>query len=333
MKVEKQQDDFFDVTTIHNLFITEYLPALDGNAVKVYLYLLYLSENRKACGKDAIAAILNVDGSVVDAAFVQLGACGLIHMDGNHIYLENIERKEIERNYRPRTSKRPDEESETGANKAKNQMIRAVSDRFFSGQMPNSWYGEIDLWVAKYGFSPEVIYMLFQHCGQNNAITKPYMRKVAESWGGQHHIKTAEQLDQYFRTYEEFDKIRKEIRKRLHIQAPLTDYQSEYVERWFYTYGYGMEIIGLALKEGAGLARPTFNLYEKILKDWYERGLKTVQDVKTHLMARNKKSGTSGKTTSAISNAVTAIPQKDNYDQRTYADGFFDYLYKGGGQA
>ena len=330
MKVEKQQDDFFDVTTISNLFMTEYLPALDGNSVKVYLYLLYLTQNRKSCSKDAMAAILNVDGSVVDAAFVQLGACGLIHVEGNHVCIENIERKEIERNYRLRTSKRPDEESDSGATKARTQMIRAVSDRFFSGQMPNSWYGEIDLWVAKYGFSPEVVYMLFQHCAQNNAITKPYMRKVAESWGSQHHIKTAEQLDQYFRTYEEFDKTRKEIRKRLRIPGPLTDYQSEYVERWFYTYGYNIDIIVLALKEGAGLARPTFNLYEKILKDWYERGLKTVADIKAHLATRGKKPSSAGKSDSGTGNA---IPQKDNYNQRTYADGFFDSLYKEGGQA
>jgi DnaD/phage-associated family protein len=206
--------------------------------------------------------------------------------------------------------------------KARSQMIRAVSDRFFSGQMPNSWYGEIDLWISKYGFSPEVVFMLFQHCAQNNAVTKPYMRKVAESWGEQHHIRTAEQLEEYFRSYEEFDRIRKEIRKRLHIQVPLTDYQSEYVQRWFYTYGYNMEIIALALKEGAGFARPTFNLYEKILKDWYDRGLRTVQDIKAHLSNRGKKSGDN------TNSGSTNTTQKTNYSQRQYSQDFFDSLYK-----
>lgn len=322
MKVEKKRDELFDTTVVSNVFMEEYLPMLDGNSVKVYLYLLYLTETGQKCTKEAMAAILNVDGSVIDAAMVQLCAAGVVTADGNSIYLENLARKEIDRNYRPRTSKRPDEDNENGVDKARTQMIRAVSDRFFSGQMPNSWYGEIDLWIGKYGFSPEVVFMLFQHCAQNNAITKPYMRKVAESWGGQHHIRTAEQLEQYFRSYEEFDKIRKEIRRRLHIQAPLTDYQSEYVHRWFYTYGYNMEIIALALKEGAGFARPTFNLYEKILKDWYDRGLRTVQDVKAHLSSRGKRQSTAG-----IS-GNPEMAQKNNYSQRQYSQDFFESLYK-----
>lgn len=326
MKVEKKQDELFDVTSISHLFMTEYLPTLDGNTVKTYLYLLYLTEVGRKCTKEALAAILNMDISVIEASFVQLGACGLIAIEGNSIYLDNPVRKEVERNYRPRTSKRPDEELENGGDKARIQMIRAVSDRFFSGQMPNSWYSEIDLWIAKYGFSPEVVFMLFQHCAQNNAVTKPYMRKVAENWGGRHHIRTAEQLDQYFRSYEEFDKIRKEIRKRLHIQAPLTEYQSEYVERWFYTYGYNLDIICLALKEGAGLARPTFNLYEKILKDWYDRDLRTVQDVKAHLAFRGKPHIHEENRSDGIKK--DAIPQKGNYSQRSYAKGFFDGLYK-----
>ena len=148
------------------------------------------------------------------------------------------------------------------------------------------------------------------------------MRKVAESWGAQHHIRTAEQLEQYFRSYEEFDKIRKEIRKRLHIQAPLTDYQSEYVHRWFYTYGYNWEIIALALKEGAGFARPTYNLYEKILKDWCDLGLRTAQDVKAHLAARGKKPSGTGNSGSGD------VAQKDNHSQRQYSQDFFNRLYK-----
>lgn len=325
MKVEKKRDEVLDVTQVSNLFMTEYLPTLDGNAAKVYLYLLYLTEQGSKCTKEALAAILNVDLSVVEAAFVQLCAGGLIAMEGNSIYIENLARKEIERNYRPRTSKRPDEdENAAGVDKARVQMIRAVSDRFFSGQMPNSWYGEIDLWISKYGFAPEVVFMLFQHCAQNNAVTKPYMRKVAESWGERHRIRTAEQLEQYFRSYEEFDKIRKELRRRLRLQTPLTEYQSEYVERWFYTYGYNMDIIGLAMKEGAGMARPTFNLYEKILKDWYDRGLRTPQDVKAHLSLRAKKQTGTGKNVAVKSN----VPQKSNYSERQYAPGFLDSLYK-----
>ncbi len=324
MKVEKQQDPVLDVIELSHLFMTEYLPMLDGNATRVYLYLLYLTETDGKWNKATLAAILNVDVSVVEAAFVQLCAGGLISVERDTVRIEHLARKEIERTHRPRTSKRPDEEELTrGGDKARSQMIRAVSDRFFSGQMPNSWYGEIDLWISKYGFAPEVVFMLFQHCAQNNAVTKPYMRKVAENWGLRYHIRTAEQLEQYFKTYDEFDKIRKEICKKLHIQAPLTEYQNEYIERWFYTYGYRLEIVNLALKEGAGMARPTFNLYEKILKDWYDRGLRTPQDVKAHLAQRRKKSG----------DGTVSVPQKDNYSGRTYDQAFFDRFYKEDEQA
>ena len=45
MKVEKKRDELLDTTAISNIFMEEYLPMLDGNSVKVYLYLLYLTEN------------------------------------------------------------------------------------------------------------------------------------------------------------------------------------------------------------------------------------------------------------------------------------------------
>ena len=83
-----------------------------------------------------------------------------------------------------------------------------------------------------------------------------------------------------------------------------------------------MEIIALALKEGAGFARPTFNLYEKILKDWYDRELRTAQDVKAHLANRNKKTGGTGQT------GNPEASQKGNHSQRQYSQDFFDSLYK-----
>lgn len=332
MKIERKRDTVLDTTAISNTFITEYLPGLDGNAVKLYLYLLYQSENGTECTREALAAILNVDQSVVDAGLVQLAASGLLIAENKNIMLENPARLEIERNYRVRTTKRPDEQEEEKAGageRAKLQMIRAVSDRFFSGQMPAGWYGEIELWMEKYQFAPEVVFMLFQHCARNNVVTKPYTRKVADSWGGKFHIRTVEQLEEYFKNYEEYAQLRKEIVRKLKLNGPLTEYQSEFTERWFYTYGYRMEIISLALREGAAsAARPSFNLYDKILTDWYERGLRTPQEIQKHLAerARQKKASAAA----GVGPESASVPQKENFQERRYDDQFFNQFYTGG---
>ena len=165
MKISKIENKLFEKTVIPGIFIREYLPGLPANAVKLYLYILYASEHNIDCDENTLAAILNCDDCVVKENMIVLESNGLIAIENDTVIIMDIIQKEIERNYRLRTVSRPDDLTETSLEKkyARAKVQKAVSDKFFSGQMPVVWYNEIDSWFEKYNFDPDVVFLLFQH--------------------------------------------------------------------------------------------------------------------------------------------------------------------------
>lgn len=338
MHIASRKEQLFGNTLISDRFITEYMSGLDGNSVRLYLLLLYIDKTGLNVERESLPAMLNIAPQELNAAMIQLNAAGIITEDETGITLECLPMKEIERNYRPKTVRRPDEiaadnasPDEKAKEMAKIRMIKAVSDRFFSGQMPTSWYGEIDLWIEKYDFNMEVIYMLFQHCMSNGAVTRPYMRAVADSWGGKYHIKTVEQLNNYLKNYEGFRKFAKSLQKSLKKES-LTKYDLEYAEKWYMEYSYDFDITEKAMRlaTGAGI-KASFRLYDAILTDWHVRGLKTAEEIDRYIDERRKSGKTrkesDGTKSGNAKSAGSQTLQKDSYGTRKYDDDFYDQFF------
>lgn len=329
MKISRIENPIFKTTTIYNSFISDYLPDLDPFAVKLYLYLVYASENAADIDKQAVSNIFNCDISLVDAAMVTLKSLGLITYTEDIIIVCDLAQKEIERNYRPKAVSRPDDQftlpEEAAA--ARNQLQKAISDKFFAGRMPVVWYNEIDSWFEKYAFTPEVVFSLFQHCQNNHIMTKPYVSKVAESWGERYHIRTLQQLDTYLATYNEYKKLRDTVAKKLKMQRPMNVYEEEIIEKWHYIYQYSFEIIELALKKSVTASNPTLAMFDAIITQWYKNGLKTVDEIKEYQENKRKKYSIEKSNSQSGANILNT-PQKKNYDQRAYDDNDFDDFYK-----
>lgn len=350
MKIEKIQNKLFGKTQIPDVFIREYMPGLPPAAVKLYIYLVYASENSIECTEESLAMILGSDVSVVNENIILLESTGLILWQNDAIILCDIIQKEVERNYRLRTVARPDDllESDREKHYARSKVQKAISDKFFSGQMPISWYNEIDLWFDKYGFDPDVVFMLFQHCANNGVITKPYIRKVAESWGGKYHIRTPEQLDEYLKSYESYKSLRTEVLKRLKWRRNMNVYEEEIVEKWFYTYKYDIEIIEIALKKSVSKNSATLATFDSIITSWYKSGLTNKDEIlkyeeerrSAYIAAKAGAQNTGGAASNAAGGANTAhggtgttqggARQKDNFKQRSYDEDYLNSLYVNG---
>ena len=324
MKISKIENKLFEKTVIPSIFIREYLPGLPANAVKLYLYILYASEHNIDCDENTLAAILNCDDCVVKENMIVLESNGLIAIENDTVIIMDIIQKEIERNYRLRTVSRPDDLTETSLEKkyARAKVQKAVSDKFFSGQMPVVWYNEIDSWFEKYNFDPDVVFLLFQHCSKSGVMTKPYIRKVAESWGEKYHIRTSEQLEAYMNSYEEYKTLRNEILKRLKWRRNMNIYEEEVVEKWFYTYKYNLEIIEIALKKSIGKSNATLATFDAIITSWYKNGFSTVDEILNYEEQR-RSAYAAAKKQSASDTPKTVAEQKNNFVQRRYDE---DYL-------
>ena len=331
MKINKIQNKLYNVTQISDIFISDYLPGLPSRAVKLYLYLLYASEKDIECDESTLAMILNSDISVVRENLIVLESIGLVTNQEGLLLINDLVQKEIEKNYRPRTSIRPEEalSNPLDKNYERAQIQKAISDKFFAGQMPVHWYNEIDLWFEKYGFEPNVVFLLFQQCYKQHVMTKPYIRKVAEDWGEKHKIRTQEQLERYLSLFDEYNKLKSEIIKKLRLRRNMTAYEEEIVEKWFYAYEYRMDVIEIALKKSVSKTNATLSVFDNIVTSWYKNGFKTVDEIIKFEEDRLKLYKESKKTEkiNSDSGSKTDIKQKNNYTQREYDDDFLNSLF------
>lgn len=311
-------------TLVPDVFITEYLPSLDGDFLKVYIYLIFLCRHEKHANTEDIAKKLELDTLRVKDALTCLEGLGVISRNNSGISLVDLKEKEINRLYRLKTTSTPGEAAfSSERNKKRQNVISSINNAFFQGVMSPAWYTDIDTWFSKYNFEEDVMYALFKHCYDHKALSRPYIVKVADSWYSK-NIKNSFDLDKYDMETKKLKEIGNKIRKKLRRTGYLTEYEEAYVEKWVNTYGFGFDIIELALRHTTSAVNPSFEYVNRILTDWYEKGYKTPEQI---LAAEGIKKSPQGSRAKAKDTAA-AIPQKGNFEQRKYDDEYFDKLYK-----
>ena len=62
-----------------------------------------------------------------------------------------------------------------------------------------------------------------------------------------------------------------------------------FIEKWYVDYGYDFSIIELALKKTASTSNPSFAYINRILTDWNDRNLRTIEAVNDFIQSSKKK--------------------------------------------
>ena len=102
-------------------------------------------------------------------------------------------------------------------------------------------------------------------------------------------IKTYEELDHYFSKAEKLNGLKKEVANKLRILRPLNTFEEEYISKWTDEYGYGLDVIELALKRSVLKPNAGFKYYDELLTDWHTKGLSTPEEVEKHLASITEK--------------------------------------------
>jgi DnaD/phage-associated family protein len=310
-------------TQIPDVFITEYMPSMDCEYVKVYIYCMFLNKRKKQASAEDISKKLEIDLNKVKDSFTFMESLGLITRTNSGITIVDLKEKEIKKLYRTKTTSTPEEAVlSSERNKKRSKFISDINNAFFQGVMSPSWYTDIDAWFDKYQFEEDVMYSLFRHCYDHKGLSKPYMAKVADNWFSK-NIKNSFDLDKYSMDFQKLRDINIKIMKKFRKHGYLTEYEEAYVEKWVMEYGFDFDIIEIALKKTTAIMNPNFEYINKILTDWHEKGLKTKEEILAFDKARIKPD--SSKSTKS---SESGIPQKGNFEQRKYDDDYFDKLYK-----
>lgn len=312
MKLEQSDLSLlFSSTNLPDIFFTEYLSQISGDALKVYLYITFLAKYSKDIRLNDLSKKLELPLKTIQDSIKYLEEQSLITKKNTGYIINNIQEIELHKLYTPKVTSSPEELEKIAQNKQRAKAIDSINNQFFQGIMSPSWYSDIDLWFKKYSFDEEVMIALFQYCFNRSALHRNYIQAVAEAWF-KNNIKTYNDLDKYYEKQEKLNTLQKTISKKLGITRHLSQYEEGYIEKWNIDYGYNLDIIEIALKKTTSKSNPNFDYLDKLLTDWHDRNLKTSNDIQsflTQLKEKNKNIKTLEK-----NNGYS------NYDQRNYSD-------------
>ena len=317
MKLESVNESLmFSQTSLPDIFFTEYFSQASSDAIKVYLYLLFLSNYSKEIKINDLAKKLELPLKTIQDSVKYWENEGLLLKKTSGYELTNIQELELRKLYNPRISLSPEAIQKTAQNQYRAKAIENINNEFFQGVMPPSWYGDIDLWFSKYSFDEEVMIALFRYCFERSALHKNYIQTVAEAWAN-NNIKTFSDLDKYYERQETLSKIYKTISRKLGLNRQLSQYETAYIDKWVIDFGYDLKIIEIALKKTTAKTNPSFDYIDKLISSWHERNLKTPESIEKFILDSKQKN-----------KDIKSFEKKNgynNYNQRSYDD--FSNLY------
>ncbi len=316
----KTNNEDLGQTLVENLFISHYMPFAPANHVKVYLLGLRYSQSyvNNMLSTDTIAKTLGVSCDEVNTAWKYWSEQGIIKLyPYNHtgaddgFTVEFLSIKEIILNIKEKKDSTGKYSPERIVSARGNQDIRDMFDCFrklFGRELsPNELFVFLD-WMDDYNFPPDVIKLLVEDCISRDKKDMPYLKQVAKNWFDA-GIDSVDKAVQYnLRHKEKWQKYNK-VLSFLRLGRQPTSAEEEMLWKWFYTFEYGEDVILKACEQTSKTLKPSFNYIDKILSEWRDKGLSTLQEVEAYLVKTPKEEKKTSK---------QQKPSFNNFTNRTY---------------
>lgn len=332
-----KDDNRFGSFTVNNLFVSDYMAGLSGEAVKLYLYLCFLCENRLEAEQSAILTALHFTAPRLRNAAAELRSRGLIGAEepNRKIFLTDLTALKISEKYGP--APLAAKSAPAAPNAALAEAIRAINITYFSGKMSIPWYNLIQRWQED--FDPAVFLLLFAHCEKysDGRLNTRYVEKVAESWHAE-GIRTEKDVAEKLERRERLNRFCEFMRRKTNRSAPYMDSDIEVMRKWLFTYQYGEEELSVLL-ERANISRPTIGFFDACVTEWHEKGLKNAGEIRAYEKERKKSAGSrpGEKAPASAASGSGSAPGsgrrsgekngiRGNFEQREYSDDFFASL-------
>ncbi|NJP41429.1 DnaD domain protein [Oscillospiraceae bacterium HV4-5-C5C] len=316
MLIRSESDPQFMDLALPDVFVTAYLPRLEGTAVKLYLCLLHCQARALPFELSEAVRLLQTTEDDIKAALLNLQLQGLLFRPAaarDELVLRDLKKQ-------PETELNPEEAvRRMTADPKRQDVVDSINKSFFNGIMGLDWYHLIDVWFETYQFKPEVMYTLFSEAYQSGKLKRSYVSAVAKSWH-ERGIKTYEDRKQDQAQHEAKNSLGRQVSRSLN-QGPLTAAQEQLVSHWATDYGYDMDIIRLALAKATQTPKASLNYFDKILKEWHEAGLKTAEAVNRY--EENRRAKQLAKRPKNAASGARKGSNVANFKQRQYSDDFF----------
>lgn len=319
--IKNKRKNIFANISVSEIFILKYMKDMPQEAVKLYMYLLYIEANQINIEIETISKEINISLKDVKASLDYLQEKGLIIMMEEGFYIVDLQEKEVMELYTPKvTASKEMIEANQRKNNKREKIINDIESMYFAGNMKAEWYKKIILWFEKYNFSNEAMLGIFSHCFSDEVKPIAYVETVVKSMADKGVI-TINDLSKQIVNYDKKSKIIKFVKTELNLHKALTKPQERIVEKWIFDYNYDKEQIKLVIDKTINAQNVGFNYLDKIITEWYQQGLKTAEEIlkyekenKEKLEEKKKEKNNRKSTNNITSNNI------ENREQRKYED-------------
>ena len=248
MKITKnKRKNLFANINLSEVFILKYMKDMPAEAVKVYIYLLYVETNQINIEIETVSKEINLGLKAVKAGLEYLQEKGILIMTEEGYYLVDLQEKEIADLYTPKvTANKEMLEVSKKKDSKREKTINDIESMYFAGNMKAEWYKKIILWFEKYNFSNEAMLGIFSHCFVDEVKPIAYVETVVKSMADKGVI-TINDLSKQIVSYDKKSKIIKFVKTELNLHKALTKPQERIVEKWIFDYQYDKEQIKLVI--------------------------------------------------------------------------------------
>lgn len=180
-------------TTVENSFITEYMPNAGENAVRVYLYGLFLCNHpEKNQTLEEIATLLGLETNVVIDCFYYWEEFGLVSV---------LSTSPLNVQYLPLSGLSSSKPRKFKAEKY-GDFAKGLQILLPSRMISTSEYTEYFTIMETYGIKPEAMLLIVKYCvdRKGNDISHKYISKVAKDFGNR-DLNTVEKVEKELSSY------------------------------------------------------------------------------------------------------------------------------------
>ncbi len=281
-------NSYFSFVPLYNNFIERYMIKANPSFVIVYIYLLKKTINKEDIYLENISKDLNILASDIIKSLeywqyeniisykqiegkVEIIFFSINEEDKSDIFKQNkiinIEKKSLS------------EEQVTFYSQQENiQQLFRLAEKKLAKTLS---YKDRDILISlyeNYGMSLELIAVLFTYCIENGKNNLNYIEKIAIDWY-ENNIDSVEKVENYLKIY---NNDFKKIMSFFGIRNRTPDKREEtFMKKWLLEYKMPLNIIEEAcIRANRKTGNPSFDYANSILTNWYEKNVKSLEDIK-----------------------------------------------------
>lgn len=298
------------ITSVENSFILEYLPLLDGNTVKTYLYGLFLCQNKEFdIPLSEIAKNLSLTEEETKECFNILQEYDLVSVVNEPF---SVMYQPIAKGFAKAKKYKPEKYTEFCACLQQLFPSRAIGITEFT-----EYFNIMEI----YSIKQEAMLMIVRYCieRKGESIGYRYISKVAKDFGSR-GLTTIEKVDaeisKYVSRTAELEKILKSLGS---TKQPDIEHL-KFLNKWTNELGFNLESI---IFSASNLKKGSFEKLDSFLMELYSLKCFTIEEIERHATKKKELFNVSVKIAKELSQYFEVIDTVvDNYTSK-----WFDYGY------